>query len=229
MNLSQTEKAISERQRRLNDREKRRHNIFVHDYICTKYKDIYNECNTFYQQLRNQYPTKLNLVKTYRYKKWKNQITTGEAESVHPESETVHPETVHPEPETVHPEPETVHPESVHPESETVHPETVHPEPETVHPETDTSETAQPILEEALQGLFPNSVEDVQGLSIEDMDRIVQEIISELEQDQGVRDLLPYIQAVPEEDEGIELNIETELGAIVEPFDNELDMEGAEW
>ena len=61
------------------------------------------------------------------------------------------------------------------------------------------------------------------------MDRIVQEIISELEQDQGVRDLLPYVQSDVEEDEGIELNIETELGSIVEPFDHELDMEGAEW
>ena len=60
------------------------------------------------------------------------------------------------------------------------------------------------------------------------MDRIVQEIISELEQDQGVRDLLPYVQSDVEEDEGIELNIETELGATVEPFDHELDMEGAE-
>ena len=245
MNLSQSKKAINERRRRLNDREKRRHNVFVHDYICTKYREIYNECNIFYQELRKQYPKKLNLIKTYQYKKWKRQLTTGEAdmsEPVHPEPAMIETETVqaiHTEPAMIETETvQAIHPQPAMIETETV--QAIHPEPamietetvQAIHSEADISESASSILEQASQGLFPSSslsAEDVQELSIEDMDRIVQEIISELEQDQGVRDLLPYVQSDVEEDEGIELNIETELGAIVEPFDHELDMEGAEW
>ena len=250
MSLSQTKKAINERRRRVNEREKRRLNVFVHDYVRTKYTEIYGECNMFYQGLLKKYPEKLNLTKTKEYKKWRSQLTDGKSDitesvmtesvqPIHPESdmtESVNP--IHPESDMtesvnpIHPESDItesvnpIHPESdmtesvqpIHPESDMT--ETVNP----IHPESDMAESAPSILELAAQGLIPNS-----SLDIEDMDRIVNEIIMELEQDEQIRDLLPYVQSDVEEDEGIELNIETELAAIVEPFDYEHDVEGAEW
>ena len=110
--------------------------------------------------------------------------------------------------------------ESIQPESNMTESDTI----ESIQPESDTSEAGPSILELASQGLIP----DV-SLDIENMDRIVNEIIAELEQDQQIRDLLPFVQSDVEEDEGIELNIETELAEIVQPFDCELDVEGSEW
>ena len=151
MSLSQSKKAISERKRRLNEREKRRHNVFIHDYILTKYKGIYAECNAFYHELRNKYPTKLNITKTYHYRKWKNQLITRGAEMGESVAETVqiHPERV--TSESGMNEVETDHPERVTSESGMNEPETDHPErvtsesgmsePETDHPERVTSES----------------------------------------------------------------------------------------
>ena len=58
-------------------------------------------------------------------------------------------------------------------------------------------------------------------------------MINELEQDEAVRELLnneefvhPHYQ---DEDEGIDLDIETELEAIVEPFDYQLEVEGVDY
>ena len=234
MHLSQTKKAIEGRRRRVNDREKRRRTVFVHDYVRTKYTEIYGECNMFYYSLLEKYPGKLDLTKTKDYKKWKGQLIdgrqnetdmTGSVQPIHSEtdmSESVNP--VRPEmdmPESVNP----VHLESDMSETaQAIHPETdmtesVNP----VHPETDMPEPAS-ILEVATQELFSSVPVD-----IENMDRIVNEIIAELEQDEQIRDLLPYVQSDVEEDEGIELNIETELAAIVEPFDYQLEVEWAEW
>ena len=67
------------------------------------------------------------------------------------------------------------------------------------------------ILEDAMEGLFPGIAEDVTKLGIDDMDRIVRSIITELEQERGVLDLLP------EESEEVEFD-NNELGTIVEFF-----------
>ena len=214
MSLSQTKKAINERRRRANEREKRRHNTFIHDYMCTKHKEIYRECNAFYQALRNQYPTKLNLVKTYAYKKWKDQVSKGETEMPEPATETGQIQDETPMSESVS---ESTTSESV---SE---PTTSEPETETTsetETEATTSEDVQlevetdkgsSILEDAMEGLFPSIAEDVTKLGIDDMDRIVRSIITELEQERGVRDLLP------EESEEVEFD-NNELGTIVEFF-----------
>ena len=167
MSLSQTKKAINERKRRINDREKRRHNVFIDDYIATKYKAIYLECNTFYDQLRGMYPNKLNVTKTYRYRKWKKQI----AET----AETIT--------NTEAPDPESV-PDEVEIES------TEAPDPESVPDEVEIESTeAASILEVATQGLIPPEV-----LTLDDMDRIVNDIIQELEHDNEILNLLPAIE-----------------------------------
>ena len=184
MSLSQTKKAINERKRRINDREKRRHNVFIDDYIATKYKAIYLECNTFYDQLRGMYPNKLNVTKTYRYRKWKKQIAET-AETI-TNTEAPDPESVPDEVEiesTEAPDPESV-PDEVEIES------TEAPDPESVPDEVEIESTeAASILEVATQGLIPPEV-----LTLDDMDRIVNDIIQELEHDNEILNLLPAIE-----------------------------------
>ena len=77
MSLSQSRRAINERRRRVVQREKRRRSVFVHDYIRTKYFEIYNECNAFDQNLSEKYPEKLDLTKSKEYKKWKGKLSDG--------------------------------------------------------------------------------------------------------------------------------------------------------
>ena len=216
MSLSQTKKAINERRRRANEREKRRHNTFIHDYMRTKHKEIYRECDTFYQALRNQYPAKLNLVKTYAYKKWKDQVSKGETEMSEPATETgqIQDETQMSESVSESTTSESVsEPTTSEPETETTNETETEPttsELEAVQLGVETDKGSS-ILEDAMEGLFPGIAEDVTKLGIDDMDRIVRSIITELEQERGVLDLLP------EESEEVEFD-NNELGTIVEFF-----------
>ena len=82
----------------------------------------------------------------------------------------------------------------------------------------------------AAQDLLPFSPE------INDLDDRIDQIIQELQQDDDLRDYLnaerngELVQDLYEdEDEGIGLNVDTELQAIVEPFDFELEVEGEDW
>ena len=81
VSLSQTRKAINQRKKRAIDRQKKRHDVFVRDYISTKYKAIYAECNAAFNELLHAYPNKLDLTKTYRYLKWKRTIENGPSET----------------------------------------------------------------------------------------------------------------------------------------------------
>ena len=84
----------------------------------------------------------------------------------------------------------------------------------------------QNILEMAGEGLLPTS-----PANMDDVDNIIAEIIHGLEQDDAVRNILnnddEFVQPhYVDEDEGIGLNVETELEAIVETFDYDLEVEG---
>ena len=48
--------------------------MFVNDYVKTKYKDIYVEAASLYNQLNQNYPRKPDLRKTVEYRRWKNDI-----------------------------------------------------------------------------------------------------------------------------------------------------------
>ena len=81
VSLSQTKKAINQRKKRVIDKQKKCHDVFVRDYISTKYKAIYAECNAAFNELLHAYPNKLDLTKTYRYLKWKRTIENGPSET----------------------------------------------------------------------------------------------------------------------------------------------------
>ena len=51
-----------------------RQGLFIHDYIKTKYGDIYTEAATFYNQLNQEYPRKPDLRKTVEFRRWINNM-----------------------------------------------------------------------------------------------------------------------------------------------------------
>ena len=54
-----------------------REGMFVHDYVKTKYKNIYHEAATLYNQINQNYPRKPDLRKTVEYRSWKNSIAVA--------------------------------------------------------------------------------------------------------------------------------------------------------
>ena len=75
--LSQNVQAVRKRKYRSVQREKRRRSFFVHDYVRTKYPDIYTESNQVYQKFMDKYPTKLDFTKTYYFRKWQQKVDQG--------------------------------------------------------------------------------------------------------------------------------------------------------
>ena len=63
-------------------------------------------------------------------------------------------------------------------------------------------------------------------MSIDQIDNIIQQVIHELQQDDAAQGIFNDGEVTQDNDEGIDLDIETELEGIVEPFDYELEVEG---
>ena len=55
--------------------------IFIHEYIQTKYKDIYREAATLYNELNKKYTKKPDLRKTTEFRLWKNSVSVSNGES----------------------------------------------------------------------------------------------------------------------------------------------------
>ena len=258
--LSQSNRAIKERRRRVIQRERRRRACFVHDYVRVKYSTIYNECNGFYQELSDKYPAKLDFTKTKEYRSWEerikggipsksidqlitlepyvaledilNKLTTTNGNVGQSVTENIPESTPDIVPETLTRE-EDIAAQSISTQPEQFVTENI-PEPTTdIVTETITTsgdfeqpvnETDPSILQIAVRDLVPDS-----PITVENIDRIIDEIIHDLEQDEQARNLLGNFQQDIEEDEGIEINIDTELSAIVEPFDYRLEVEAADW
>ena len=69
-NLSNNPEAVRKRNNRVVLREKRRKESFVHEYVRTKYPDIYAEANSTYQTFVEKYPEKPDFTKVYYFRKW---------------------------------------------------------------------------------------------------------------------------------------------------------------
>ena len=83
------------------------------------------------------------------------------------------------------------------------------------------------ILSVACEEIIPNNCIDSNDLSLEHVDDIVQRVINELEEDEMLREILD--EQAGTQDEGIELDHDIELAAIIEPFDYQLEVEGVDW
>ena len=212
--LSQTERAIKERHRRTRARDQRRFNTLTGDFISVKYPDVYEEACQFYQSLNKRHPNKHNLTKTKEYKLWKTGIVNNQ------DSED---ENIEDGDNNLAGSDEEIQSTE---QSATVSTEQI------AEGETDeTAQSVQNILQEAAEGFNFANVDN-----FDSVDDIINEIIVDLQQDDVLREYLnaerngeilrPHYE---EEDEGIGLNVETELQAIVEPFDYELEVEQEEW
>ena len=70
-------------------------------------------------------------------------------------------------------------------------------------------------------------------MDINHIDNIIEQVINELEREEAVRELLNNNELVhphyQDQDEGIGLDVESELESILEPFDYELEVEGIDY
>ena len=239
--FSQTKRAINARERRVEIREERRFNTLLSDYMKVKYKDIYDECRQMYNSLNGKYPEKHNLTKTKDYKTWKKQtLATNESSDEDKEPITTEPITTATEPITTA---KTTEPITT---AMTTEPITTATEPITTATEPITSaatriETVaegdrannigdenENIFEIAMEGHLPDTLENR-----DEMDDIINNIIRELQQDEDLRNIMHDDELVQphymDEDEGIGLNVESELEAILEPFDFDVEVEGFDY
>ena len=68
--LSNNIYAVRKRRYRAVEKEKKRRTTFVHEYVRTKYPNIYTEANSVYQTFVEKYPGKPDFTKVYYFKKW---------------------------------------------------------------------------------------------------------------------------------------------------------------
>ena len=222
MPKTKTQRNKYAREWRKNSYEEKRFNKPLREFLELKYRDIFNEYNWFYKSLNEQYPTSKDLTKTTGYKNWKRrQLNCESSDDEQPETEPA----------------ETEQPETEQPETEPAETE----QPETEQPETEPAETEQPetesnILTVALEETVPpddNNNVDINNMDINQIDNIIEQVINELEGEEAIRELLNNNELVhphyQDQDEGIGLDVESELEAILEPFDYELEVEGIDY
>ena len=221
MKLSQTRRAINAREWRVERREKRRFNTLLSGYMSIKYQDIYNECWQFYNSLNQMYPEKHDLTKTKEYKRWKNELTKDESSESGEDNDTGPTTVTRTEPTTT-----SARTEPMQDIVEIAVELTTAMRTESTTTTSARTEPMQNILEIAAEGLLPVSPENRN-----DIDDIIDDIIRDLQQDDALRGILDNDDDLVQphymdEDEGIGLNVESELEAVIEPFDYTLEVEG---
>ena len=200
MPRTKTENTKYLREWRKNTQKEKRFNKPLREYMELKHRDHYNEYCHFFKTLIENHPAAKDLTRTSTYKKWKRRQLNCEAS----DTETTETETT---------ETETKPTEPFEPEAEIAPPEHVESqaEPENEYPD---------ILTMAVQETLPPD-----NIDINQLDNRIQQIIDELEQNDALRGLFNEDQLVQDADEGIALDVESELEAIIEPFDFELEVD----
>ena len=208
-------KARQSRTYRKNQKEQKRFEAPLREFIEIKYQDIFKEYIELYNQMLAENPEKINLKKTKTFKRWKtvnqnpnqsdilsramNQsgILSGSM------SETFEKET-------------PALPQCEQAEVEQNEAE----QTEQTNSEQEQSETEQ--QDEGAEQNQADQIEDEGMIAARQVDQLVNQMI----RDDEMRAILEEPQ---EDDEGIELNIHDELEGIIEPFDFRLEMEALGW
>ena len=208
MPKAKSSRALYARQWRKENYAQKRFNKPLHEYLEIKYRDVYNEYCWFYRSLNEQHPTAKDLTKTGTYKAWKKRQLNceGSKSEIEPSEAEIGP--------VESSEAEIGPVESSEAEIGPV---------ESSEAENNHNDIQAKALEEPLSPGINNNNNDIDHL-----DNMIQQIINELEQDGAVRDLLNNQEILhphyEDEDEGIGLNVETELEGSIEPFDYELEV-----
>ena len=220
---SQSSRAIYARQWRKSSYKDKRFNKPLKEYIELKYDEIYSEYCSFFKSLDEEHPSAKDLTKTRTYKKWKNQLLKHQSSQSEDESGTSDDQT---EPDPAQPDVLT-----------TAIQETLSPVVNEINADIiEAANITQQITNEfeqddtAVQETLSPVVDEI-NIPINEADNIIQQILNEMEQDDAIRDLInaenngelvhPHYE---DEDEGIHLDVETELQAIIEPFDYQLEV-----
>ena len=195
--LSQTAGAVQKRRQRVVLREKKRRSFFIHDYIRTKYPDLFTEANELYQQLAEKYPDKADFTKTYYFKKWQKKIDQTRQQLFIPLLPILTPhQDLCPEQQTV--QEQTVQEQAV--QEQTVQEQTV--QEQTVQEQTVQEQAVQEqavqeqtVQEQAIQepGHHLEVIQtDVQstGMTLNEMSLAVEDLITALRSDQDLMDLV---------------------------------------
>ena len=218
MPKTRAERNIYSRQWRKDAYNEKRFNKGLREYLEIKYIDIFNEYVRFYDMLNEAHPEAKDITKTKTYKQWKKsqQGNVESPESSEPPRNVESPEPSEPPRNVESPEPSepprnVESPEPSEPPRNVESPEPSEP-PRNVESPEPNGENQRDILAEALgEPLLP-----VDNLNIDELDNIVQDMIDDLRRDDDVRALLDneglFQQPHREEDEGIAMDMEVEIG-----------------
>ena len=209
---SMTPGAIAARERRNVDWETKRFNVTLRQYMMIKHDKIFDEYSSFYESLAAKYPNKRNLTRTSAFKIWKKSAI-----------------------------------EQSFREDGVLAEVTDLMEPNDQESEESSSEFASDgdqfgisqvestpdILSVAMNEILPDTEienadnEILPDIEIENADNLIAEIINELEQEGPLQEILVGNEEVQngDVDEGIALDYQTELEAVVESFDYELEID----
>ena len=217
--------------------EEKRFNKPLRIFLELKYRDVINEYRHFFNSLNQQYPEAKDLTKTKGFKVWKTRQLNCESSDEETSNRREPDESdetdlnLSDRAESEQNEGDAL---SVACES-TDRTESEQNEGDALSvacESTDRTESEQnegDTLSVACEETIPNNLIDRNDLPFDQVDAIIQQVIDELEQDEGIRELLNNGQQVETQDEGIELDTDIELSGIVEPFDYELEVEGVDW
>ena len=240
---SMTPEAIAARERRCIEWEAKRFNVTLKEYIEVKHDSIYDEYCSFYKTLSEEYPNKRNLLSTSKFKAWKKQTIERAFQddgltarvtffSDHEGSQVSDSEEA---------EDSTVSDNEVNNNNNNNNEDSAVADNEVNNNNEDSTVADNEVnnnnedsfvgdvlslaIEETLSG-YVNPVEDINMDEIPNVDSVIDGIIAELERDDQMRGILNDDDDIAGQyDEGIALDFETELEAIVESFDYEQEVD----
>ena len=244
---SMTPEAIAARKRRNSELEVRRFNTTLKEYIELKYDNIYAEYCSFYKSLTSKHPNKKNLLRTSTFKSWKKAVieqtfqedgvlakVTDLVEPSDQESEVNEDSSSEFANFDDNEDQNRIEQESEVNEDSTSEFANFDDNEDQNRIEQNCDQTESTSVEgseDILSAAINETLSDQRLVylnKIEDADNIINEIIGEFERDREIQEILAGNDDEVQQhndDEGIALDYETELDAILEPFDYELELD----
>ena len=192
--LSNNIHAVRKRQYRVVLKEKKRRAFFVHEYVRTKYPNIYTEANSMYQILADKYSEKVDFTKLYYFKKWQKKMDRSTAQLYVPHLPILRRDlcTTSEEPQQQE-EPEQQESEHQEPQQqeEPEQQESEQQEPQQQE-EPEQQESEQQEGQQQSSHQQQNSLQDdfFSSMSINEMSIAVDEMVKALQSDQELMDLV---------------------------------------
>ena len=183
--LNMSAQAIKKRKFRVVQKEKKRRSVFINGYIRIKYPQQFNEANRMYAELSDRYPNKLDLTKTYYFKKWATEIKKTENVMLIPHlpilmAPDLLQQVQQPEVQPVVHQPEVQL-------SEVQPPEVQQPE---VQPAVQLSEVQPPEVQQTVEVETTDVLDLTSGMSLSEMSLAVEELTNALQSDRELMDII---------------------------------------